>query len=62
MLQEPDYCGGFSHVLEVFTEYAGHYLPVILKSIDKVRAGYILQERLPPLTVPPSGKPLPEID
>lgn len=53
MLQEPDYCGGFSHVLEVFTEYAGHYLPVILKTIDKegkaidkVRVGYILQERL----------------
>ncbi|HRJ53090.1 MAG TPA: hypothetical protein PLE99_09995 [Candidatus Thiothrix moscowensis] len=35
MLQEPGYCGGFSHVLEVFTEYAGDYLPVILKTIDK---------------------------
>lgn len=53
MLQEPQYCGGFTHVLDVFTEHAKRYLPVILKAIDKdgklidkVRAGYILEERL----------------
>ena len=53
MLKEPDYCGGISHVLEVFEDQAEQYLAVILKtveregnSIDKVRMGYVLQERL----------------
>jgi predicted transcriptional regulator of viral defense system len=53
MLREPQYCGGISHVLEVFEEQAEQYLAVILKtleregnSIDKVRAGYVLHERL----------------
>ena len=53
MLREPQYCGGISHVLEVFEEQAEQYLAVILKtleregnSIDKVRVGYVLEERL----------------
>lgn len=53
MLRYPDLCGGVSHVLEVFTEHANSYLPSIVKAIDKkgspidkVRAGYVLEERL----------------
>jgi len=53
MLKEPDLCGGFDHVLHVFENNYEKYLPVIVKeitkngnSMDKARAGYILEERL----------------
>lgn len=53
MLQEPELCGGFNHVLEVFEEYAEEYLPLITRSItkngnsmDKARGGYVLEELL----------------
>ncbi|MEG9607366.1 type IV toxin-antitoxin system AbiEi family antitoxin [Serratia nematodiphila] len=51
MLKSPDYCGGFNHVVSVFENYAEKYLPIIVKevtrngnSMDKARAGYILEE------------------
>jgi len=51
MLQQPDLCGGIYHVIEVFEEYAEQYLDLVVneienngKQIDKVRAGYILDE------------------
>lgn len=51
MLREPDLCGGYTHVQDVFEEYAKEYLPVIVKTvdkngtgIDKARTGYILEE------------------
>lgn len=51
MLKKPDLCGGFEHVIEVFQEHGEEYLPVIVKTIeakgssmDKARAGYILEE------------------
>jgi predicted transcriptional regulator of viral defense system len=53
MLKNPELCGGINHVLEVYEEHAGRHLKVIVDevdhhggSIDKVRAGYILDERL----------------
>lgn len=53
MLRSPDLCGGISHVLEVYEEHAPRYARLIVdeidnngKIIDKVRAGYILEERL----------------
>ena len=53
MLRNPELCGGMSHVLRVFDEHALRYLRLITdevdrhgKGIDKVRAGYLLQERL----------------
>ncbi len=53
MLKNPELCGGINHVLEVFEEHAPRYLRLILDEIDqhggdidKVRAGYILDERL----------------
>lgn len=53
MIHEPDLCGGIYHVLEAYTEYANRYLRLIVdvidrhgSKIDKVRAGYILDERL----------------
>lgn len=53
MLRMPELCGGMHHVVETFEEHAAVYLPLITDeidrhggSIDKVRAGYILQERL----------------
>lgn len=53
MLKEPDRCGGFRHVLQVFSEYAEQSLPLIVRevdrhgnSMDKARAGYILEEHL----------------
>jgi predicted transcriptional regulator of viral defense system len=53
MLRNPELCGGINHVLEVFHEYGKKYLRLITddidkngKPIDKVRAGYILNERL----------------
>jgi len=52
MLQRPEHAGGISHVVEVFEEYAREYLPLILNEfdvhgtkIDRVRAGYLLEER-----------------
>lgn len=51
MLQKPELCGGIRHVMVVFKEFGGRYLDLIAdeidqhgKSIDKVRAGYILEE------------------
>ncbi|GMN02189.1 hypothetical protein [Erythrobacter sp. MTPC3] len=53
MLEKPTLCGGMSHVLEVFEEYCEDFLPEIIKAVNdsgspisKVRAGYILNERL----------------
>ena len=51
MLREPDMCGGYAHVQDIFQEYAAEHLPVIVKtvdktgtSIDKARTGYVLEE------------------
>lgn len=51
MLREPDMCGGYAHVQDVFQEYAADNLPVIVKtvdkigtSIDKARTGYVLED------------------
>ena len=53
MLRNPELCGGINHVLDVFHEYGKKYLRLITddidkngEPIDKVRAGYILNERL----------------
>ncbi|WP_022954741.1 type IV toxin-antitoxin system AbiEi family antitoxin domain-containing protein [Leucothrix mucor] len=53
MLKEPEFCGGFAHVLNVFEDHAAHYLSIIVKAterdgkpIDKVRMGYVLEEHL----------------
>ena len=53
MLKKPEFCGGINHVLEVFEEHAENYQQLIIDEvsqhggpIDKVRAGYILDERL----------------
>lgn len=53
MLREPELCGGINHVLEVYAELGEKYLRLITdeidkhgKPIDKVRAGYILDERM----------------
>lgn len=53
MLKNPELCGGMNHVLNVYSNYAEQYLKLILneinthgKDIDKVRAGYILDERI----------------
>ncbi|WP_353572207.1 hypothetical protein [Candidatus Albibeggiatoa sp. nov. BB20] len=53
MLRHPELCGGINHVLDIFEEYAEKYLRLITDDIDKngvpidkVRAGYILDERL----------------
>ncbi len=53
MLRNPELCGGINHVLKTFDEHAQDYLRLITdeidnngNSIDKVRAGYILDERL----------------
>ncbi|MFZ6743520.1 type IV toxin-antitoxin system AbiEi family antitoxin domain-containing protein [Undibacterium sp. JH2W] len=52
MLRKSELCGGMNHVIDVFTEQAKTYLPLIISEIDrhgekieKVRAGYILEER-----------------
>lgn len=53
MLRNPDNCGGIYHILDVYEEYSEKYLHEIIEeieingnSIEKVRAGYILEERL----------------
>lgn len=53
MLRNPELCGGMRHVMEVFEEHAAQYLALIINeidlhgaAIDKVRAGYILEERM----------------
>jgi len=53
MLRDPELCGGINHVLYVFEEHGEKYLRLITDDIDnngspidKVRAGYILNERL----------------
>ena len=53
MLRDPQLCGGMRHVMEVFEEHGATYLPLIVDEIDrngvpidKVRAGYILDEKL----------------
>jgi len=53
MLKKPELCGGINHVLDIFEEYGEKYLRLITDDIDKngtpivkVRAGYILEERL----------------
>ena len=53
MLRNPELCGGINHVLEVYEEHAETYLKLIIdevtnngRPIDKVRAGYILDEKL----------------
>jgi predicted transcriptional regulator of viral defense system len=51
MLTEPGLCGGMRHVLDVWENEAGQWVPEIVAAIDqldikivKVRAGYILSE------------------
>jgi len=51
MLRETDSCGGIYHVLDVFEEHGPRYIKLIIDEIDrhgtkidKVRAGYILDE------------------
>jgi predicted transcriptional regulator of viral defense system len=51
MLRKPDLCGGIHHVIEIYKEFSNRYLNLIIdetdrhgNQIDKVRAGYILEE------------------
>lgn len=51
MLRNPELCGGMRHVMEVYQEHGEQYRELIISEIDqhgapidKVRAGYILQE------------------
>jgi predicted transcriptional regulator of viral defense system len=51
MLRNPELCGGINHVIDVFEEHGSKYLRLITDDIDqngapidKVRAGYILDE------------------
>ncbi len=53
MLRSPLLCGGMAHVIEVWEEYGQSYLQPIVSElerhgdpIDKVRAGYLLNEKL----------------
>ncbi len=53
MIRKPDLCGGIYNVLAAYEDYAEQYLDLIIdevdrngKKIEKVRAGYILEERL----------------
>lgn len=52
MLRRPDLCGGMAHVIELFEQNAKEHLSLIIGEVDKhgapidrVRAGYILEER-----------------
>jgi predicted transcriptional regulator of viral defense system len=51
MLREPDHCGGYAHVEDIFRERAAEHLPVIVRTvekegsgIDRARTGYMLEE------------------
>ena len=51
MIKNPEYCGGIRHVIDVYKNQASKYLKAIIEeidrhggAIDKVRAGYILEE------------------
>ena len=51
MLDKPELCGGMSHIIDVWKEYAQNYIQDIIVSINnsgkpiyKVRAGYIFDE------------------
>lgn len=53
MLRHPEWSGGMKHVLRVFDKFGARYLSNIVQTfdvsgngIDKVRAGYLLEERL----------------
>lgn len=53
MLRNPELCGGMHHVLEVYADHAPTWLTLITDEvsrhgapIDKVRAGYILEEKM----------------
>ena len=53
MLRNPELSGGINHVIEVFEEYGKKYIRLITdeidqhgKPIDKVRAGYLFDERM----------------
>ncbi|MDH5228438.1 MAG: hypothetical protein OEY38_00035 [Gammaproteobacteria bacterium] len=53
MLRNPELCGGIDHVLDVFDKHGRDYINLIVDEIDqhggpidKVRAGYIFDERL----------------
>lgn len=52
-LEFSDLCGGMAHVITVWEEHAGTFLEEIVTAVDgastkltKIRAGYLLQERL----------------
>lgn len=52
MIRKPNLCGGIYNVLKAYEDYAERYIDLILDEIDrngnkieKVRAGYILEER-----------------
>ncbi|WP_188595210.1 hypothetical protein [Niveispirillum cyanobacteriorum] len=53
MIDRPELCGGMAHVRDVWTEHAETYLEEIVATVDKadapivkVRAGYLLDERM----------------
>ena len=52
MIRTPDLCGGIHHVIDAYEEHAEIYLQAVIDevnqhgtAIDKVRVGYILEER-----------------